>query len=176
MVFNEYLVISNKISRSLSFLAMKTVITPLLEVLKFICNFWITKICQISDVCNISKFEFKTFSFKRLVVSNYTVVTVTLYWHYSCIKWKMASLKRNRLSFPEKYKTIIEVESGTKSSRIAKKYGVPRNTISICGYYLEIKKKLTVRFNLVRLISLEYIKQSKNNFSSLFSPFWKVRI
>ena len=167
MVFNEYLVISNKISRSLSFLAMKTVITPLLEVLKFICNFWITKICRISDVCNISKFEFKTFSFKRLVVSNYTVVTVTLYWHYSCITWKMASLKRNRIR--------KEVESGTKSSKIAKKYGVSRNTISTCGYYLEIKKKLTVRFNLVRLISFEYIKQSKNNFSSLFSPFWKVR-
>ena len=68
----------------------------------------------------------------------------------------MASLKRNRLSFPEKYKTITEVESGTKSSKIAKKYGVPRNTISTCGYYyLEIKKKLTVRFNLVKLISFE---------------------
>ena len=75
----------------------------------------------------------------------------------------MASLKRNRIR--------KEVESGTKSSKIAKKYGVSRNTISTCGYYLEIKKKLTVRFNLVRLISFEYIQQSKNNFSSLFSPF-----
>ena len=42
----------------------------------------------------------------------------------------MVSLKRKRLSLSEKYKTIIEVESGIKPSKVAGKYGVPRITIS----------------------------------------------
>ena len=42
----------------------------------------------------------------------------------------MASLKRKRLSLSEKYKAISEVESGTKPSKVAEKYGVLRNTIS----------------------------------------------
>ena len=46
---------------------------------KFICDFWITKICRISDACSRSKLEFKTFSFKCLVVSNYIVVTLQLF-------------------------------------------------------------------------------------------------
>ena len=31
--------------------------------------------------------------------------------------------------FPENYKAIAVVESGTKSSKVVKKYGVHRNTI-----------------------------------------------
>ena len=42
----------------------------------------------------------------------------------------MVSLNRKRLSLSEKYKIIIEVESETKRSKVAEKYGVPRNTIS----------------------------------------------
>ena len=42
----------------------------------------------------------------------------------------MASLKRQRLLLSEKYKVITKVESGTKLSKVADKYGVPRNTIS----------------------------------------------
>ena len=38
-------------------------------------NFHITENCWISDICSSSKFEFKTFSFKCLVVSNYIVVS-----------------------------------------------------------------------------------------------------
>ena len=49
---------------------------------------------SISDVCSSSKFEFKTFLFKYLAVSNYIAVRVTLQLHYSCILWKVASLKR----------------------------------------------------------------------------------
>ena len=44
----------------------------------------------------------------------------------------MASLKRKRLSLSEKYNGITEVESGTKPSKVAEKYGFPRNTISAC--------------------------------------------
>ena len=44
----------------------------------------------------------------------------------------MASLKRKRLSLSEKYSGITEVESGMKPSKVAEKYGVPRNTISAC--------------------------------------------
>ena len=42
----------------------------------------------------------------------------------------MENLKRKRLSLSEKYKAITDVESGTKLSKVAKKYGVPRNTMS----------------------------------------------
>ena len=42
----------------------------------------------------------------------------------------MSSLKRKRLPLSETYKPITQVKSGTKLSKIAKKYGVPRNTIS----------------------------------------------
>ena len=42
----------------------------------------------------------------------------------------MTSLKRNNLSLSEKYKAITEVESGTKPSKLAEKYGVPRNIVS----------------------------------------------
>ena len=42
----------------------------------------------------------------------------------------MASLKGKRLSLSGKYKAIPWVGSGTKSSKVAKKYVVPRNTIS----------------------------------------------
>ena len=42
----------------------------------------------------------------------------------------MVNLNRKRLSLSEKYKTIIEVESGTKRSKVAEKYSVPRYTIS----------------------------------------------
>ena len=42
----------------------------------------------------------------------------------------MATQKRKRLSLVEKYKAITELESGTKPSKVAEKYGVPRNTIS----------------------------------------------
>ena len=42
----------------------------------------------------------------------------------------MACLERKRLSSSEKYKAITEVESGTKPSKVTKKYGVLRNTIS----------------------------------------------
>ena len=59
----------------------------------------------------------------------------------------MASLKRKRLSLSEKYKPITEVESGTKPTKVAEKYAVPRN--------LEIKKKLKGLFNLVRLAEKE---------------------
>ena len=41
----------------------------------------------------------------------------------------MASGKRKRLSLSEKYKQITKVESGTKPSKVAKKYGVPTNAI-----------------------------------------------
>ena len=60
-----------------------------------------------------------------------------LHCSYSCIVVtlqldivKMVSLNRKRLSLSEKYKIIIEVESETKRSKVAEKYGVPRNTIS----------------------------------------------
>ena len=41
----------------------------------------------------------------------------------------MTSVKRKRSLLSEKYKA--EVESRAKSSNLVKKYGVPRNTISI---------------------------------------------
>ena len=51
----------------------------------------------------------------------------------------MASSKRKRLSLSEKYKTIIEVESGTKLSKVAEKYSVPRNTTSTSTWLLPFK-------------------------------------
>ena len=42
----------------------------------------------------------------------------------------MANLKRKRLLRFEKCKAMTEVESGAKPSNVAKKYDVPRNTIS----------------------------------------------
>ena len=42
----------------------------------------------------------------------------------------MASLKRKRLSLPNKYEAITTVESGTKPSKLADKYDVSRNTKS----------------------------------------------
>ena len=43
---------------------------------------------------------------------------------------KNGDSKEKRLSLVEKYKAITELESGTKPSKVAEKYGVPRNTIS----------------------------------------------
>ena len=42
----------------------------------------------------------------------------------------MVSLKRKRLSLSKKYKAITEVASGTKPSKVAEKYDVPRYTRS----------------------------------------------
>ena len=41
----------------------------------------------------------------------------------------MVSLKRKRLSPSGKYKAITEVRSETKPSKVAEKYGIPRNTV-----------------------------------------------
>ena len=43
---------------------------------------------------------------------------------------KMVSLKRKRLLFSYKYKATFEVELGEKPSKVAEKYGAPRNTVS----------------------------------------------
>ena len=42
----------------------------------------------------------------------------------------MTSLKRKRLSLLKNIKGIIELESITKPWKVAKKYGVPRNTLT----------------------------------------------
>ena len=76
MVFNVFLPISNKISQSLIFAYENShakprfINTALLYfwASKFIWNPWITEICRISDACSSSKFEFKTFLFKCLIV------------------------------------------------------------------------------------------------------------
>ena len=41
----------------------------------------------------------------------------------------MASLKRKGISLFEKYNAITEVESGTKLSKVTRKYCTPRSTI-----------------------------------------------
>ena len=59
----------------------------------------------------------------------------------------MASLKRKWLSFSNKYKAITAVESGAKPSKVAEKYGVPRNAIST-WLLPGNKEKIKVLFNL----------------------------
>ena len=69
------------------------------------------------------KFEFKTFSFTCLVVSNYTGVTLQLYIV------KNGGFKREKIIVSEKYKAITEMVSGTKPSKVS-----PKNMV-----FLEIK-------------------------------------
>lgn len=115
---------------------------------KVYCNSWITEICQISDACSCSKFEFETFSCKCLFVLNYIVVKVTLYLHYSCIFWEMESFKMKRLPLSEKYKAV------TKNMMFLE-------TQYKLSCYVEIKKKLNLLFYLVRI-------------AQTGSIFWKV--
>ena len=62
----------------------------------------------------------------------------------------MASLNMKILSLSEKYKTISEVESATKPSKVAEKYGIPRYKIST-RLLPGKEEKLKMLFNLVRL-------------------------
>ena len=59
----------------------------------------------------------------------------------------MASLKRERLSFSNKYKAITEVDSGRKPLKTTEKCGAPKiqDQHACC---LEIKKNIKVLFNL----------------------------
>ena len=88
----------------------------------------------------------------------------------------MASLKRKRLSLSGRYKAI-GVESGRKLSKVAEKYGDPRNTISIwllAGNKEKIKS--VFQSGEVNFFSFQCIKLSKQHFSSFSNPFWKLRI
>ena len=103
MVFNEFLVISTKISRAFHFWLWKTLIQnpgltnttfrefPIISnknigfllkfyhgyfwASKFICNFWITEIYRISNACSSWKHFHSNVSF----ASNYILVTINLY-------------------------------------------------------------------------------------------------
>ena len=60
---------------------------------KFVCNFWITEICQISDVSSSLKYKFKNFlqmdcHFRLHCHYSYVVL------QYSFILWMIVSLKR----------------------------------------------------------------------------------
>ena len=43
---------------------------------------------------------------------------------------EMSSIQRKRTSLSQKYKAIVDLESGLKPSKVAEKFNVPRNTIS----------------------------------------------
>ena len=73
MVFNEFLVISNKISQSLHFSLSK------LSCKTSIYGTHFESLKSVDTYIN-SKFKFKRFSFKYPVVSNYIVVTLTLFY------------------------------------------------------------------------------------------------
>ena len=77
--------------------------------LKFICNFWITEICWIPDA-NYFIFIFNNMlcHFKLHCSYIYIVVILQLY-----------IVKIGESSLSEKYKAISEVETGTKSSKVA---------------------------------------------------------
>ena len=60
---------------------------------------------------------------------SYSHIIVTLQ-SYIGKNGKMVSLRRKRLLFSYKYKATFEVELGEKPSKVAEKYGAPRNTVS----------------------------------------------
>ena len=89
----------------------------------------------------------------------------------------MASLKRKRLSPYGKYKAITEVRSGTKPSKVAEKYGIPRNTV--LKWLPGNKKKLKMLFKLVRLAQKRKnvrVRQNENLEKVLFDWFKRIRM
>ena len=106
-----------------------------------------TEICQISDACSSSKFEFKIFSFKCFVVSNYLAVKLVVKLQLYIVTNSQFK-EKEILSLSGKYKVAKPLKVDKKI-----KYGVPRNTIST-WLLPGNKEKIEVRvnFKLVRLV------------------------
>ena len=82
----------------------------------------------------------------------------------------MVSLKRKRLSLSEKYKAITEVASGTKPSKVAEKYDVPRYTRS-AWLQPENKEKIESAFQSIEVSAKKRnlrVGQSENLEKGLF--------
>ena len=89
----------------------------------------------------------------------------------------MATPKRKRLSLVEKYKAITELESGTKPSKVAEKYGVPRNTILLqnCTLFEEEQVASHLRTHLEKFSMLyEKTLESRKQQSKIDNFFTRL--
>ena len=154
MVFNEFFVISNKISQSL--------------------HFWLWKLS-----CKTSVFRAPFESLKSVEFPMHTVVRNSNSRHFHSnapsfriiLYCEIASLKRKRLLPSEKYKAITKVKSGKKPLKVAKKYGIPRNTI--WTWLLPGKKEILKVFLICSLFEEEQVAFSPAKSSSqreLYNP------